>query len=350
MHRFTARLCGAALCLVLGSQAVRAAAVAPSYTLTATVPLGAPDRWDYVVFDPATQRIYVAHGTAVTVVDATTLAVAGSLGGLDGAHGTAPVPALGKVFADSGKTGTVTVYDASTLTPRATIKAVGDADAMIYDAASQQVIVVGGDSASAGFIDPRTDQLTATLPLDGSPEGVTVDGRGKLFVNLADRDEIAVVETATRRIVARWALPGCRAPHGLALDPVTARLFASCPAGQMAVVDADDGREIALLPIGKGTDSAAFDPARRLALSADGDGTIGLVAETPSGGARALGTVPTTPGARTMAIDPATGRLFIAAATVAGVEAPRKPGARPHLTFVPGTLRLLVYTPQRAPQ
>ena len=350
MHRVTARLCGAALCLVLACPAVRAAAVEPSYKLTATVPLGAPDRWDYVIFDPATQRIYVAHGTAVTVVDATTLAVAGSLAGLDGAHGTAPVPALGKVFADSGKTGTVTAYDAGTLTPRATIKAVGDADAMIYDPASQQVIVVGGDSASAGFIDPRTDQLTATLPLEGSPEGVAVDGRGRLFVDLADRDEIAVVETATHRVVARWTLPGCHDPHGLALDPVTARLFASCPAGQMAVVDAGDGREIALLPIGKGTDSAVFDPARRLALSADGDGTISLVAETPSGGARALGAVPTTPGARTMAIDPATGRLFIAAATVAGVEPPRTPGARQRFTFVPGTLRLLVYTPQRSAQ
>ncbi len=344
MDRVTARRCGAALCLALASPAVRAEAVEPAYTLTATVPLGAPDRWDYVVFDPATQRIYVAHGTAVTVVDATNLVVAGSLGGLDGAHGTAPVPALGKVFADSGKTGTVTDYDARTLAPRATIKAVGDADGMIYDPASRQVIVLGGDSASAGFIDPRTDQLTATLALGGSPEGVAVDGQGKMFVALADRDEIAVIETATHRILARWALPDCHAPHGLARDPASARLFASCPAGQMAVVDADDGREIALLPIGKGTDSAVFDPVRRLALSADGDGTLGIVAETPSG-ARALGTVPTTPGARTMAIDPATGRLFIAAATVAGVEPPKKPGARPRLTFVPGTLRLLVYTP-----
>jgi DNA-binding beta-propeller fold protein YncE len=350
MDRVNARLYGAALCLALAAPAVRAELAAPAYTLTASIPLGAPDRWDYVIFDPATQRIYVAHGTAVTVVDSATFAVAGSLGGLDGAHGTAPVPELGKVFADSGKTGTVTDYDARTFAPGATIKAVGDADGMVFDPASQQVIVLGGDSASAGFIDPRTDQLTATLALGGSPEGAVVDGQGKMFVELADRDEIAVIDTAKRRILARWALPGCHAPHGLAIDLATARLFASCSAGQMAVVDAADGREIALLPIGKGTDSAAFDPARRLALSADGwDGTLGVVAETPSG-ARALDAVPTVPGARTMAIDPATGRLFIAAATVAGVQAPKTPGARPRFTFVPGTLRLLVYTPQRPAQ
>lgn len=337
-------LCGTAAFLALAGPAARAEPAAPPYALSASVALGAPDRWDYVVFDPATQRIYVAHGSAVTVVDAASLTIIGQLRGLSGAHGIAPVPTLGKVFADSGETGTVTDYDARTLAPRTTIKAVGDADGMIYDPASGDVIVLGGDSALAGFIDPRTDQLTATLPLGGSPEGVVVDSDGKMFVELANRDEIAVVDTAAHRVLARWPLPGCHAPHGLAMDLSSSRLFASCPGGKMAVIDARSGQETALLPIGMGTDSAAFDPARRLALSADGDGTLGLVTETASG-VRALDTMATLPGARTMAIDPATGRLFLAAATVARIETSKVPGARPRLTFVPGTLRLLVYTP-----
>ena len=339
---FLSRLCAGAFFL---ATACPAAGAEPVYKLTASVPLGAPDRWDYVVFDPATQRVYVAHGNAVTVVDAVTLTLAGSLDGLDGAHGTAPVSALGKVFADSGKNGTVTDYDAATFAPRATIKAVGDADGMIYDPASSQVVVLGGDSAAAGFIDPRTDQLTATLPLGGSPEGAAVDGQGKMYVALSDRDEVAVVDTQAHSILARWTLPGCHDPHGLAMDPGSARLFVSCPAGQMAVLDAGTGRETALLPIGMGSDSAAFDPSHHLALSGDGDGTLGIVAETADG-VRALGTVPTLPGARTMAVDPATGRVFLVTATVAGMEAPKGPGKRSRFTFVAGTLRLLVYAPE----
>ncbi len=345
IDRAANRLCGAALFLAVALPAARAE---PAYELTASVPLGAPDRWDYVVFDPAMQRLYVAHGNAVTVVDAATLAIAGQLGGLDGAHGAAPVPALGKVFADSGKDGTVIDFDAKSFAPLATIKVVGDADGMIYDAASDQVVVLGGDSGAAGFIDPRTDQLTATLPLGGSPEGVAVDGGGKMFVALADRDQVAVVDTRARRVLARWDLPGCRDPHGLAMDSASARLFVSCPAGQMAVIDAGNGSETALLPIGKGTDSATFDPSHHLALSGDGDGTLGIVAETTDG-VRSLGTAPTMPGARTIAVDPRTGRVFTVTATVAGTEPAKTPGGRPRSTFVPGTLRLLVYTPKSPP-
>ena len=342
--RVAIHLLGAALCLALACTAARAG---PAYTLTASLPLGAPDRWDYVVFDPATQRVYVAHGNAVTVVDAASLAIAGSLEGLDGAHGTAPVPALGKVFADSGKQGTVVDFDARTFAPLATIKAVGDADGMIYDAASSQVVVLGGEAGEAGFIDPHTDQLTATLALGGSPEGAAVDGAGKMFVALADRDQVAVVDTRARRVLARWDLPGCHDPHGVAMDPAAARVFVSCPAGQMAVMDAGDGREVALLAIGQGSDSAGFDPSHHVALSSNGDGTLGIVAETAAG-LRALDPVATLPGARTMAVDPATGRVFVVTATATGMETAATPGRRPRLAFAPGTLRLLVYTPQDA--
>ncbi len=342
-NRFVACLCGAALFLAL-TAAARAEAE-PAYRLTASVPLGAPDRWDYVVFDGATQRLYVAHGDAVTVISAASLTVVGQLGGLDGAHGTAAVPALGRVFADSGKTGTVIDYDAKTFAPLATIKAVGDADGMIYDDASRQVVVLGGDAAAAGFIDPRTDTLVATLALGGSPEGVAVAGGGTWGAGGAPRAAGPGGATNARRVLRRWPLSGCHDPHGVALDAASARLFVSCPAGQMAVLDTGDGRQAALLPIGKGTDSAAFDPSRHLALSSDGDGTLGMVAETADG-VRALATMPTVPGARTMAVDPATGRVFLATATVAGLQPPKTPGARPRFTFVPGTLRLLVYTPQ----
>ena len=340
-------LFGAALGLGLGlALACAPARAEPAYTLAASLKLGAPDRWDYVVFDPAMQRVYVAHGNAVTVVDAASLTIAGSLEGLDGAHGTAPVPALGKVFADSGKQGTVVDFDAKTFAPLATIKALSDADGMIYDAASGQVVVLGGEAGAAGFIDPRTDRLTATLALGGSPEGVAVDGAGTMYVALADHDQLAVVDTRARRVLARWDLPGCHDPHGVAMDPAAARVFVSCPAGQMAVMDAGNGHEVALLAIGKGSDSADFDPSRHVARSSNRAGTRGIVGGTAAG-LRALDPVATLPGARTMAVDPATGRVFVVTATATGAEA-ATPGHRPRLAFAPGTLRLLVYAPQGA--
>lgn len=254
-----------------------------------------------------------------------------------------PLPALGKVFADAGEAGTVVVYDAKTLAPRASIKAVGDADGMVFDPASDRVVVLGGDSAAAGFIDPTTDRLAAVLPLGGAPEGAVVDGAGRMYVNIASRDEIAVVDTRGPRVIADWPLHGCADPHGLAIDPAHRRLFVSCPAGKMALVAIAAGRQTGLVPIGTGTDGAGFDPVHDVALSSDGDGTLGIVSDD---GAE-LGTVPTEKGARTMAVDPATGRVFLVTATVAGEIPPRRPAGRARFAFVPGTVRLLVYAPRR---
>lgn len=336
------RLLGAVPGTALPLAAPAARLAAPHYTLTASISLGAPTRWDYVTFDPATQRVYVAHGTQVTVVDTRRGAVIGSLAGIDGAHGIVPLPARGEVFADAGKAGTVIVFDATTYARRATIAAVGDADGMIFDPASDRVVVLGGNSAAAGFIDPGTDRLTATLGLGGSPEGVAVDGVGRMYVNIEDRDEIAVVDTRAPRVIARWKLRGCADPHGLAIDPAHRRLFVSCPAGRMAEVDIATGRQVGLVPIEIGTDGAGFDPVHGVALSSDGDGTLGIVADD----GRGLGTVATEAGARTMAVDPKNGRVFVVTATVKGVAPARKPGGRKRFVFVPGTVRLLVYTPR----
>jgi DNA-binding beta-propeller fold protein YncE len=333
---------GCALWLFGAGSALAAptASVAPHYTLQATIPLGGPDKWDYVVFDPVDQRVYASHGTGVTVIDASKGTVIGTLGGIDGAHGIVPMPKFGKIFADSGKTGTVIAYDDKTLAPITTIPAVGDADGMNYDPVSGWVVVLGGDSASAGFINPVTDQLTAKLPLGGSPEGSAMDDAGKMYVNISDHNEIAVVDTRTPRVLADWKLTGCSDPHGMAIDPSHTKLFVSCPAGYMAVVSIARGRQIGLVRIGRGTDTAEFDPVHDIALSSDGDGTLGIVADNGA----ALGNVPTEKGARTMAVDQATGRVFMVTATVDHAAKPSVSGA-PHFVFVPGSMRLLVYMP-----
>lgn len=165
MRHLARRLCAIATLL---APAFTSAHAAPAYTLTASVPLGSPESWDYVAFDPARQQAYIAHGDSITIVDTARLAVAGELSGLNGAHGVAPVPALGKVFAGSGRSGTVTEFDAKTFAGGPTIKAVDDPDGMISDPATRQVVGFGG-GGSAGFIDPATDKLITVLPLGGKP-------------------------------------------------------------------------------------------------------------------------------------------------------------------------------------
>lgn len=148
---------GCALWLFGAGSALAAptASVTPHYTLKASIPLGGPDKWDYVVFDSVNQRVYASHGTGVTVIDANKNAVIGTLGGIAGSHGIVPMPKLGKIFADAGQTGTVIVYDDKTLAPITTIPAVGDADGMNYDPASGQVVVLGGDFRVGRLHQPR---------------------------------------------------------------------------------------------------------------------------------------------------------------------------------------------------
>jgi DNA-binding beta-propeller fold protein YncE len=140
-------------------------------------------------------------------------------------------------------------------------------------------------------------------------------------------------------------MPDCLKPHGLTIDPETRRLFATCANKVLVVVDADTGANLASLPIGGSSDGAAFDPARKLIFSSNGEGTLSVVQEKDARTFVPADTIKTMPGARTMAIDPGTGRLFLVAADIQKVDPPATPGARPHVTYVPGSVKLLYLDP-----
>jgi DNA-binding beta-propeller fold protein YncE len=321
----------------------------PLYRVTKTVPLGAPDRWDYVVFDPASGRVYVAHGDRVTVVDGGTGALIGNVEGMPGGtHGVAF--AAGKGYTDDGKAGTATVFDPKTLKLIKTVKAEPDADGVVYDPASRHVIVIDGDSGKLTVIDPKDDVVVATIDGGGGLEFGVSGENGKFYADGAEKNELVRVDTLTNSVDAHWPLNGCVRPHGLAIDRQTHRLFVSCVNKVMVVVNADTGALVASLPIGEGTDFAEFDPVRKWALSSNRDGTLSVIAEKSADSFEAMPPVQTAFGARTIAVDPKSGRLYLVTGDFAVNEAVPATDPRHRYTVKPGSAKLLILDPTTGTQ
>src|SRR5579859_697841 len=330
---------GAVLTASLGAHAADAP---PTYKVTRTVPLGAPDRWDYVVFDPPSHRVYVAHGDTVSVVDGRDGHVIGKVEGIPGGtHGIGVSAATGKGYTDDGKAGEAVAFDLKTLKLGAHIPAADDADAIAVDPVTGHIFIVEGDPASVTVIDPKTDKAIATINGGGKLEYAVADGRGHLFVNGAGKRDIVSINTRTNAVDAHWPIPDCASPHGLAIDRAGHRLFVSCVNSLMTVLNADTGAVVASVPIGKGTDAAAYDPKRHLVFSSNGlDGTLSVIRQTGPDTYVPAATIPTAVSARTMSIDPETARLYIAALEMIPATTPGGRG-----TPRPGTFRLMFLDP-----
>lgn len=328
--------------VVAAPTVAQAAPTEPSYHVSKTVSLGAPDRWDYVVFDDSAKRVYASHGPDVTVVDAESGAILGTIAAGGVTHGIATVAALGKGYTDDSESGTVAVFDLKSFKILRKIKAQPDADGIVYDPHSGHVLVIDGDSGKVTVIDPKTDKVVATIDGGGGLEFGALGGNGKFYVDGADKNEIVRMDLVANEADAHWPLPGCTTPHGLALDHAHMRLFASCGGKTMDVMDAKTGHVLATLPIGEGTDFAEFDPVRGLAFSSNREGTLSVIGETAPGKFAALAPIPTALGARTMALDPKSGRIFLVTADM--TENKGKTG-RARYSIKPGSVRLVFLDP-----
>lgn len=319
---------------------------AAPYAITKTIALGGADRWDYLHYDQASHRLYVAHDTEVTVVDGRSGKEIGHIKGLAAAQGVAVLKSSGEGFVASGEQAGVVPFNLKNFKTGKRIPAADDADAAVFDPVGGRLFVANGDSKSITIVDPARKAALGTIDAGGVTQFMVTDGKGKLFVNIEAPDEIARIDGPTGRIDAHWPLTGCIGPHGLAVDRAARRLFASCSGGVLAVVNADTGALVTSLPIGKGTDAAGFDEKRKLIFSSNGDGTLSVIKEVSPDKYEALGAVPTAPGARTMAVDSETGRIFVVTADVLATDPPKKAGGAPHFTFKPGTVKLLFIDPK----
>jgi YVTN family beta-propeller protein len=317
------------------------------YHLLKKMPLpaaqGGGEYFDYINFDAASRRVYLARGTEINVLDADKGTVIGAITGLKRDHGIALAPDLGRGFISDGAAAQAVIFDLKTLKTIGQVKVDADADSILYDPVSKHVFVFCGESNSANVIDPGKGTVIATLHLGGAPEQAVVDGRGMIYNNLEDKNEVIALDSRTLEIKARWPVaPGGR-PVSIAMDRDHRRLFIGGRDPQsLVVMDADSGKIVGgPYPIGARVDTNVYDPATGMVASATGDGTIQIFHEDSPDKLSSVETVKTEFGAKTMALDPKTHNLYV---DTSDFETPPATGGKqPQPRAVPGTFRLLIY-------
>lgn len=308
-----------------GAAAATAAAAAPQYAVLQRHLLGGSGGWDYLTIDPATHHLLIARSDRVMVVDTRDGKLAGEIPGMQHIHGIALVQKLRHGYVSDGSANSVHVIDLDSLKNLRDIPIGGQGpDAIVFDPASGHVLTMNGHSGNASVIDPASDKAIADIALPGRPEFAVSDGSGHVYANLEDKSELARIDTKTDKVDAVWKLAPCDSPSGLAIDTKSRRLFSVCDNQLMVVTDADNGHQVATVAIGKGPDAARFDPATRLVYSSNHDGTLTIVHEDDADHYSVVANVPTQAGARTMALDQATHRIWLVAAAPAPRRAPVK--------------------------
>jgi DNA-binding beta-propeller fold protein YncE len=275
------------------------------------------------------------------VIDLGRDSVIGDIPNTLGIHGVALAPELNRGFTSNGRDSSVTIFDYKTLAPIAVVKIPGrNPDAILYDPATKRVFTFNGGSSNATAIDATNGTVLGTVELGGKPETAVSEG-GKIYANIEDKSEIAVFDPKTLAVQARWPLAPCEEPSGLAIDRVHQRLFAGCGNKTMAIVDMRTGKVVASPAVGDGVDAAGFDPATQLAFTSNGEGSITVVHEDTPDKYTVVETVPTQRGARTMAVNPKTHRLYTVSAEFGPAPAPTADRPRPRPPMIPGTFVVL---------
>lgn len=320
---------------------------AAGYHVVKKIPVGGEGGWDYLMMDSAARRLYVSHATKVVVIDVDKDQVVGEIAGLKGVHGIAIAPDLNRGFTSNGGDASSTIFDLKTLKTIGSVKTGGNPDAIIFDPASKRVFTFNrtraAADASATVFDAATGEVAGTIPLGGRPEFAVTDGKGQIFVNLDDKSEIAVIDSRKLTITNRWPLAPGKGPSGLAMDVKNRRLFSVCGDNQkMIVMNADNGKIVADVPIGKGTDAAAFDPGTGLAFSSNGEGTLTVVHEDSPDKFSVVENAKTQPRARTMALDVKTHRVYLSTAEYGPAPAATTEQPNPRPAMVPGSFSVLV--------
>jgi DNA-binding beta-propeller fold protein YncE len=330
----------------IGTSQAQKSTAAPSpsgYHLLKRIEVGGEGGWDYLTVDSAARRLYVSRSTRVMVFDLDTMTSVGEIPDTPGVHGVAIADDVGRGFTSNGRDGSVTMFDLKTLKPLGKVKVGTNPDAIIYDPATHRVFAFNRGSSDVTSIEAKTGEVAGLIPLGGHPEFAAADGKGMVFVNLDDKSEIVALDSSKLVAKAHWPIAPGEDPSGMAIDRKHMRLFSVCGNKKMTVINASSGKVIADLPIGGGTDAAGFDPETDLAFSSNGEGTLTVVHQDSADKYSVVDNVTTQRGARTMALDPKTHKVYLATAQFGPPPAatPERPSPRPPI--LPNTFVILVF-------
>jgi DNA-binding beta-propeller fold protein YncE len=309
-HKNQAVITGATLALAISlllagfARAIPPAPEGSGYHIVKKIVTGGTEGWDYITMDSDARLAYIGRENHVDVVNVDSGTVVGKVTGLEGTSGLLPVPEFGRGYAMNGDAGSVVIVDLKTLAKIGTVKAGKDPDSFTYEPVTKRVFVMNSSGASATVINAKDGTAAGTVALGGQPEAAVSDGKGKVYVNITDKDEIVEVDGQTMKVTHRWPLVQGTGPSGLAMDRKNRRLFSACDNQRMVVMDADSGKVIAALRTGAGTDGAGFDPETMNAFApAGGAGTLTIIHEDSPNSFKVLEEIDTQSGARTMALD-----------------------------------------------
>ncbi|HEY4264290.1 MAG TPA: YncE family protein [Micropepsaceae bacterium] len=313
------------------------AAAAPNYKIVDRIKVQ-DGGFDYATFDAKNGRILMARPDMTTVIDVKTGKVSELKSAVKG-HIALPIPGSA-LLAVTQRGGDVLLVDGAADKVVATFKGGKNPDGATYDPSSKMIFAMDHEAGNAIVIDPATKKLVTRIPVGGELEFAVPDGAGKVYVNVEDKNQIAVIDVAGKKVTARYALKGCDGPTGLAYDAADKLLISSCD-GVAKVVRADTGAEVASLPTAKGADAVIFDAARKLAFIPCRAGTLEVLSFADPAHISIVQHVPTQVGTRTGTLDPATGRIYSMAAKF---DPPAVAGGRPQA--LQASYEVLVIAPQ----
>ena len=331
------------LCAAL-AQAQTSARPTTGYHLLNKIEIGGEGGWDYTYDDSDAHRLYVSHSTKVVVIDTDTNTIVGEIDGLKGVHGIATADEFARGFISDGRDNSVTIFDTKTLKTLGRASTGANPDSIIYDPASKRIFAFNGGSKNATAIDASDGKVAGTIDLGGRPEFATSNEKGMIFVNLEDKSEVAAIDSKKLTVRSRWPLtPDGEEPSGMAIDRKHDRLFVVCSNKKMVVLNTETGKIVTSLPIGSGVDAAGFDDKEKFAFASNGEGTLTVVREETGDKFSVAETVATQRGARTMAVDKKTHKIYLPTAQFGETPAPTKERPRPRPPIIPNSFVILVY-------
>ena len=338
-------------CAILGPLVALAAgataAAAPSNSDLQVVQhwrVGGAGGWDYLTLDAAGKRLFVSRATRVDVISTDSGKVIGSIPNTQGVHGIALAEDSKRGYTSNGKADSVTMFDSESLAVIREVKiAAHNPDAILYEPVGKHVFTFNGKSKDVTVLDASSLEVVATLAVPDKPEFAVDDGNGHIYVNIeSEAGQMTVIDSRKLSVLRTFPLPGCARPSGLAIDRAHHRLFSVCDGKTMAITDSGSGKQVARVPIGEGPDAAAFDSKRGLVFSSNGEGTLTVVRQESADRYSVQATVPTQRGARTMALDAASGKVYAVTADFGAPPAATAEQPHPRPAPVPDTFTVLV--------